>query len=60
MPNGPTTLTINTMADVWEAYREELEGSGKQVRRISIPVALVNTVAAHILSSGGKRIRPCS
>ena len=59
MPNGPTTLTIHTMADVWEAYREELEGVEEQVRKnLDSSVALVNTVAAHILSSGGKRIRP--
>ena len=59
MPNGPTTLTIHTMADVWEAYREELEGVEEQVQKnLDSGVALVNTVAAHILSSGGKRIRP--
>ncbi len=59
MPNGPTTLTIHTMADVWEAYREELEGVEEQVRKnLDSSVPLVNTVAAHILSSGGKRIRP--
>lgn len=47
------------MADVWEAYREELEGVEEQVRKnLDSSVALVNTVAAHILSSGGKRIRP--
>ncbi len=59
MPIGPTTLTIHTMTDVWEAYREELEGVEEQVRKnLDSSVALVNTVAAHILSSGGKRIRP--
>lgn len=59
MPNGPSTLTLHTMADVWEAYREELAGVEEQVRRnLDSSVALVNTVAAHILSSGGKRIRP--
>jgi octaprenyl-diphosphate synthase len=47
------------MTDVWESYREELEGVEDQVRRnLDSSVALVNTVAAHILSSGGKRIRP--
>lgn len=59
MPNGPSTLTLHTMADVWEAYRDELLGVEEQVRRnLDSSVALVNTVAAHILSSGGKRIRP--
>ena len=26
MSNGPSTSTINSMADVWEAYRAELDG----------------------------------
>ena len=47
------------MADVWEAYRDELEGVDRQIRtNLDSSVALVNTVAAHILNSGGKRIRP--
>ncbi|MBA5868310.1 MAG: octaprenyl diphosphate synthase [Nitrospira sp. CR1.3] len=47
------------MADVWDAYRHELEGVEDQVRRnLESSVTLVNTVAAHILNSGGKRIRP--
>jgi octaprenyl-diphosphate synthase len=59
MPQGPITSTINNMADVWEAYRDELEGVERQVRtNLDSSVALVNTVAAHILNSGGKRIRP--
>lgn len=53
------TSSIQTMADVWDAYRGELEGVEDQVRKnLDSSVALVNTVAAHILSSGGKRIRP--
>jgi octaprenyl-diphosphate synthase len=59
MPQGPITSTINNMADVWEAYRDELEGMEHQARtNLDSSVALVNTVAAHILNSGGKRIRP--
>jgi octaprenyl-diphosphate synthase len=59
MPNGPAISTVHTMADVWDAYREELEGVEDQVRKhLDSSVALVNTVAAHILISGGKRIRP--
>jgi octaprenyl-diphosphate synthase len=59
MPQSPLTSTINNMADVWEAYRDELEGVERQVRtNLDSSVALVNTVAAHILNSGGKRIRP--
>jgi octaprenyl-diphosphate synthase len=59
MSNGPSTSTINSMADVWEAYRAELDGVEHQVRHnLDSSVNLVNTVAAHILSSGGKRVRP--
>ena len=59
MQNGPATSTIHTMADVWDAYRDELEGVEDQVRKnLDSSVTLVNTVAAHILSGGGKRIRP--
>ncbi|MBX9657084.1 MAG: polyprenyl synthetase family protein [Nitrospiraceae bacterium] len=47
------------MADVWEAYRAELDGVEHQVRQnLDSSVTLVNTVAAHILNSGGKRVRP--
>lgn len=59
MNKGPTTSSIQTMTDVWEAYRGELEGVEDQIHKnLDSSVALVNTVAAHILSSGGKRIRP--
>ncbi len=59
MPHGPLTSTIHSMADVWEAYRQELDGVEIQVRsNLTSSVTLVNTVAAHILTSGGKRIRP--
>ncbi len=59
MSNGPTTLTLHSMADVWDVYREELEGVEEQIKKnLDSSVALVNTVAAHILNSGGKRIRP--
>ncbi|HKW85877.1 MAG TPA: polyprenyl synthetase family protein [Nitrospiraceae bacterium] len=59
MNSGPVTSTIQTIADVWDAYREELEGVEDQVRKnLDSSAALVNTVAAHILNSGGKRIRP--
>jgi len=59
MSNRPSTSTINSMADVWEAYRAELDGVEHQVRHnLDSSVNLVNTVAAHILSSGGKRVRP--
>ena len=59
MPQGPAISTISSMADVWDAYRDEIDGVEQQVRKnLDSSVTLVNTVAAHILSSGGKRIRP--
>ncbi|MCP9463542.1 MAG: polyprenyl synthetase family protein [Nitrospira sp.] len=59
MSREPAISTINTMADVWEAYRHELEEVEERVRQnLDSSVALVNTVAAQILSGGGKRIRP--
>ena len=55
MPQGPVTSTIHTMADVWDAYRSELEGVEDRIHKnLTSSVALVNTVAAHILNSGGK------
>ena len=51
--------SVKFMADVWDAYRHELEGVEQQVRgNLTSSVTLVNTVAAHILNSGGKRVRP--
>ena len=59
MTQLPAIATLHTMADVWEAYRSELDGVEQQVRRnLDSSVTLVNTVAAHILSGGGKRLRP--
>ena len=59
MSEGPAISSMNTMADVWEAYRSELEGVEEHVsKNLDSSVTLVNTVAAHILNSGGKRIRP--
>ncbi|TLY37386.1 MAG: hypothetical protein E6K62_01550, partial [Nitrospirae bacterium] len=47
------------MSEVWEYYRLELVAVEDQIRQnLGSKVALVNTVAAHILNSGGKRIRP--
>lgn len=59
MPHGPLTSPLHTMTDVWDAYKADLEGVEDQIRRhLDSSVTLVNSVAAHILSSGGKRIRP--
>jgi len=47
------------MHDVWDSYRDELNAVEEQIRQhLDSQVALVNRVCAHILSSGGKRIRP--
>ncbi len=59
MSERPVTSTIQTMADVWDAYRHELQGVEEQIQKnLTSQVALVNSVAGHILSSGGKRVRP--
>ncbi len=59
MSNGPDICAIESMKDVWECYRGELAAVEDQIRQnLDSKVALVNTVSAHILSSGGKRIRP--
>ena len=59
MVQGPLIATLHSMSDVWEAYRSELDGVEDRVRKnLDSSVTLVNTVAAHILSGGGKRIRP--
>jgi octaprenyl-diphosphate synthase len=47
------------MREVWECYRSELTAVEDQIRQnLDSKVALVNLVSAHILNSGGKRIRP--
>jgi len=59
MPNSPDTCVIAGMRDVWECYRVELAAVEDQIRQnLDSKVALVNIVSAHILNSGGKRIRP--
>src|SRR5947199_1209527 len=59
MPPNVESCAIANMSDVWECYRLELAAVEDQIRRnLGSKVALVNTVAAHILNSGGKRIRP--
>jgi octaprenyl-diphosphate synthase len=53
------TCAIAGMSNVWEYYRGELGAVEDQIRHnLDSKVALVNTVCAHILNSGGKRIRP--
>ena len=59
MAQGPAIATLHSMSDVWDAYRGELDGVEDRVKKnLDSSVTLVNTVAAHILSGGGKRIRP--
>ncbi len=59
MSDRPVIAAPETMADIWELYSRELEGvEGEIQKNLDSHVALVNTVAAHILNSGGKRVRP--
>src|SRR5438128_8953948 len=59
MPKNVESCAIASMSDVWECYRGELNAVEDQIRQnLDSKVALVNTVSAHILNSGGKRIRP--
>src|SRR5437879_7309358 len=59
MSKNVESCAIVSMSDVWECYRLELNAVEDQIRQnLDSKVALGNTVAAHILNSGGKRIRP--
>jgi octaprenyl-diphosphate synthase len=59
MGNGPVLQNLLTMAQVWDAYREDLQEVESQIHKnINSEAPLINTVANQILSSGGKRIRP--
>src|SRR2546430_7344813 len=59
MPKNVESCAIASMSEVWDCYRLELGAVEDQIRQnLGSKVALVNTVAAHILNSGGKRIRP--
>ena len=59
MGNGPVVENYVSMAEVWDAYREDLNEVESQIHKnISSEAPLINVVAGHILSSGGKRIRP--
>ena len=57
--NSPTVENLVNMADVWEAYREELGEVEAQVHKnLNSEASLINTIANQIMASGGKRIRP--
>src|SRR2546427_7354255 len=59
MPKNVESCAFASMSEVWDCYRLELGAVEDQIRQnLGSKVALVNTVAAHILNSGGKRIRP--
>src|SRR5947199_1048344 len=59
MPKNVECCTISSMSEVWEYYRLELVAVEDQIRQDpGFKGGAVNTVAAHILNSGGKRIRP--
>lgn len=48
-----------TMEDVWSLYREDLREIEAQIQRhLDSPIPLINEIASHILTGGGKRIRP--
>ena len=59
MANDPAVKALDSMEDVWEAFRPELNEVEAQIQKhLDSHAPLINTVADHILSSGGKRIRP--
>ncbi len=59
MPNDPAVKALESMEEVWEAFRPELNEVEAQIQtHLDSHAPLINTVADHILSSGGKRIRP--
>lgn len=59
MANDPAVKALDSMEEVWEAFRPELnEVEAKIQAHLDSHAPLIHTVADHILSSGGKRIRP--
>jgi octaprenyl-diphosphate synthase len=51
--------SIQKMDEVWQLYREDLVRVETQIKRtLASEVPLVNEVTQHLLTSGGKRIRP--
>ncbi len=59
MSTDPVVKTLDTMEEVWEAFRPELNEVEAQIQKnLDSHAPLIHTVADDILSSGGKRIRP--
>ncbi len=53
------SLASLTMEDVWSMYREDLREIEAQIQQhLDSPIPLINEIATHILTGGGKRIRP--
>src|ERR1700741_3267763 len=51
--------SIQKMDEVWQLYREDLARIEAQIKKtVASGVPLVNEVTQHLLTSGGKRIRP--
>jgi octaprenyl-diphosphate synthase len=59
MPQEPALKDLESMEDVWEAFRPDLLEVERQItKHLGSNAPLINTVANHIFESGGKRIRP--
>ncbi len=59
MSHQPALKSLESMEEVWETFRSDLEEVENQIQKhLHSHAPLINTVADHILSSGGKRIRP--
>ena len=59
MPNEPAVKNLDSMEGVWDAFRSDLDEVEVQIHKhLHSHAPLINTVAGHILNSGGKRIRP--
>ena len=59
MANDHAVKAMDSMEEVWEAFRPELNEVEAQIEKhLHSHAPLINTIADHILSSGGKRIRP--
>jgi octaprenyl-diphosphate synthase len=59
MSNEPAVKNLDSMEDVWDAFRPDLNEVEVQIHKnLHAHAPLINTVAGHILNSGGKRIRP--
>lgn len=59
MHQEPALRDLESMEDVWEAFRPDLiEVESQITKHLESHAPLINTVAGHIFASGGKRIRP--